>query len=81
MLKDLTYRVIVIDDEIDLYDDYIEYIEGYLTSEGYCLEKQRLEELEELAAFISTKESSYITGQGIIIDGGSTLPETMTMGV
>lgn len=48
MLKDLTYRVIVIDDEVDLYDDYIEYIERYLTSEGYCLEKQRLEELEEL---------------------------------
>ncbi len=40
-----------------------------------------IEELGELAAFLASKESSYITGQGIIIDGGSTLPETMTMGV
>ena len=47
MLKDLTYRVVVIDDEVDLYDDYVEYIEDYLSSEGYRLEKQRLEELEE----------------------------------
>ena len=41
-----------------------------------------IEELGELAAFLSCeKESSYITAQGIVIDGGSTLPETMTMGV
>jgi len=39
------------------------------------------EEIGELAAFLSSKEASYITAQGIIIDGGSTLPETMTMGV
>ena len=38
-------------------------------------------EIGELAAFLASNESSYITGQGIIIDGGSTLPETMTMGV
>lgn len=38
-------------------------------------------ELGELAAFLSCDESSYITAQGIVIDGGSTLPETMTMGV
>jgi len=40
-----------------------------------------VEELGELAAFLASQESSYITGQGIVIDGGSTLPETMTMGV
>jgi len=40
-----------------------------------------IEELGELAAFLGSFESSYITGQGIVIDGGSTLPETMTMGV
>ena len=40
-----------------------------------------IEELGELAAFLASEESSYITAQGIIIDGGSTLPETMTMGV
>ena len=41
-----------------------------------------IEELGELAAFLACeKESSYITAQGIVIDGGSTLPETMTMGV
>lgn len=40
-----------------------------------------IEELGELAAFLASAESSYITAQGIVIDGGSTLPETMTMGV
>lgn len=39
------------------------------------------EEVGELAAFLGSEESSYITGQGIVIDGGSTLPETSTMGV
>ena len=39
------------------------------------------EEIGELAAFLASGEASYITGQGIVIDGGSTLPETMTMGV
>ena len=40
-----------------------------------------IEELGELAAFLASSESSYITGQGIVIDGGSTLPETSSMGV
>ena len=40
-----------------------------------------IEELGELTAFLASFESSYITGQGIVIDGGSTLPETMSMGV
>lgn len=40
-----------------------------------------IEELGELAAFLASDESIYITAQGIVIDGGSTLPETMTMGV
>lgn len=40
-----------------------------------------IEELGELAAFLASSESSYITAQGIVIDGGSTLPETMTIGV
>lgn len=39
------------------------------------------EEIGELAAFLSCYESSYITGAQIVIDGGSTLPETFTMGV
>lgn len=41
----------------------------------------KIEELGELAAFLASEESSYITAQGIVIDGGSTLPETMTMGI
>lgn len=40
-----------------------------------------IEELGELAAFLASSESSYITGQGIVIDGGSTLPETSSVGV
>lgn len=40
-----------------------------------------IEELGELAAFLASNESRYITAQGIVIDGGSTLPETLTMGV
>ncbi|MCD7810847.1 MAG: SDR family oxidoreductase UcpA [Ruminococcus sp.] len=39
------------------------------------------EEVGELAAFLSCYESSYITGTQIVIDGGSTLPETSTMGI
>ncbi len=38
-------------------------------------------EIGELAAFLGSEEASYITAQGIVIDGASTLPETMTMGV
>ena len=40
-----------------------------------------IEELGNLAAFLASDEASYITAQGIVIDGGSTLPETMTMGI
>lgn len=40
-----------------------------------------IEELGELAAFLASDASSYITGQGIVIDGASTLPETRSVGV
>lgn len=34
------------------------------------------EEVAYLALFLASNESNYITGQGIIIDGGQTLPES-----
>lgn len=40
-----------------------------------------IEELGNLTAFLASDEASYITAEAIVIDGGSTLPETMTMGI
>lgn len=38
------------------------------------------EELGELVAFLASDEAKYITGTPILIDGGSTLPESGVMG-
>jgi hypothetical protein len=38
-------------------------------------------EVGELAAFLCSDESTYITGTQVVIDGGSTLPETVSVGV
>lgn len=35
------------------------------------------EEIGQLAAFLGSEDAGYITGQPFVIDGGSTLPETM----
>ena len=40
----------------------------------------RPEEVGELFAFLGSDEFSYLTGSQIVIDGGSTLPETMSIG-
>ena len=40
---------------------------------------KRLGEPEDIGAavvFFASKEANYITGQGLVIDGGATLPET-----
>ncbi len=38
-------------------------------------------EVGELFAFLGSDEASYLTGSQVVIDGGSTLPETMSIGV
>ena len=38
-------------------------------------------EVGELFAFLGSDEASYLTGSQVVIDGGSTLPERMSMGV
>ena len=57
-------------------DDIIDSIE-----KGIPMKRMgTIEEIGKLAAFLASDEASYITGQGIVIDGGSTLPETMIVG-
>lgn len=51
MLKDLTYNVVVLDDEEELYEDYIEYIKDKLDVEGYIVEHIRMEEMSELEEY------------------------------
>lgn len=40
-----------------------------------------IEEIGNLAAFLASEEATYITGTSVVIDGGSTLPETRVLGV
>ena len=38
-------------------------------------------DIGELAVFLASEEAAYITGQAIIIDGGNSIPETISMGL
>ena len=52
--------------------------EEYIKSQSRSIPLGRLAETNEignLVSFLASDESSYITGQGIIIDGGQTAPE------
>lgn len=48
MLRELTYNVVIIDDEVDQYEDYQEHINSLLQPEGYFLNCRRAEALDEL---------------------------------
>ncbi len=41
----------------------------------------KINEIGDLAVFLASDEATYITGAEIVIDGGSTLPETISVGV
>lgn len=58
--------------------------ESVLTEMATAIPIRRLAlpiEIGELAAFLGCDESSYLTGTCNVIDGGSTLPETVSVGV
>ena len=42
---------------------------------GVC----RVEEIGDLVAFLASDDAKYITGTEMVIDGGSTLPETFNI--
>ncbi|MFT4042684.1 MAG: 3-oxoacyl-ACP reductase FabG [Gordonia sp. (in: high G+C Gram-positive bacteria)] len=53
--------------------------DDYIASMVRSIPAQKLgspEDIGYLAAFLASKESSYITGQAIAVDGGQVLPET-----
>ncbi|MDD3402201.1 MAG: SDR family oxidoreductase UcpA [Hespellia sp.] len=58
--------------------------ESVLTEMATAIPMRRLadpSEVGELAAFLGSDESSYLTGTQNVIDGGSTLPESVSVGV
>lgn len=62
-----------------IYEDTEGGVEAALASASKAIPMKRLgtpEELAEVACFLTSNESSYVTGHGIVVDGGSTLPES-----
>ncbi|EOA6798638.1 SDR family oxidoreductase [Escherichia coli] len=58
--------------------------ESVLTEMAKAIPMRRLAdplEVGELAAFLASDESSYLTGTQNVIDGGSTLPEMVSVGI
>ena len=62
-----------------IYEDVEGGLDKALKAAAKAIPMGRLgdpEDLAEVACFLASNESSYITGQGIVVDGGSTLPES-----
>lgn len=54
-------------------------VEGALKAAAKAIPMGRVgnpEEVAEVACFLISNESSYVTGHGLVVDGGSTLPES-----
>ena len=53
----------------------------YLDAMAAAIPLKRIGDIEDIAntaLFLASKEAAYITGQSIVVDGGQTLPESLS---